>query len=201
MNHKKAISFIYFDVGGVFLDWEQGFKNAAAKYNISVTEIGVVVKKHWSGVVRGGETDSYMRELASLVRLPEPYPEVADFWTDFHTPLPATHAFATELSKRFRLGIITNAQKNDFHFAMRKRLIPALAWDVVVDSSVVGVVKPEARIYEIAEEKAGVRPEELLFIDDIPEHIEAVKARGWQGVVFDTNDVNGSIAKIKSLLE
>lgn len=198
---KSGISFIYFDIGGVFLNWVQGFRNVSAKYNIAVSDIEVVVKKHWDYVVRGGETDAYMRDLASLIRLPEPYPEVTDFWSDFHTPITESHEFAAELSRTYRLGIITNAEKNAYHYATRKRLVPQISWEVVVDSSVVGYAKPEPRIYEIAEQRVGVRPQELLFIDDVPEHIEAVRARGWQGVVYDTDNPKKSINEIRRRLQ
>ena len=44
--------------------------------------------------------------------------------------------------------------------------------------------KPEARIYEIAEARFGLPPQDLLFIDDKAENIDAATARGWHGHVF-----------------
>ncbi len=44
--------------------------------------------------------------------------------------------------------------------------------------------KPDARIYEIAERRFGLPPEQLLFVDDKPENIAAAVARGWHGHVF-----------------
>jgi 2-haloacid dehalogenase len=43
-----------------------------------------------------------------------------------------------------------------------------------------GVIKPEARIYEMVEEHSGIAPEGLLFADDRIDNIRAAEARGWQ---------------------
>lgn len=46
------------------------------------------------------------------------------------------------------------------------------------------VAKPDPAIYAIAEGRFGLPPEQLLFIDDKAENIEAAMARGWHGHVF-----------------
>ena len=55
--------------------------------------------------------------------------------------------------------------------------------DIVV-SGHENVAKPEARIYAIAEQRFGLPPQDLFFIDDKPENIAAARARGWHGHVF-----------------
>ena len=45
-------------------------------------------------------------------------------------------------------------------------------------------VKPDAAIYAIAEDRFGLPPGQLFFIDDKAENIAAATARGWQGHVF-----------------
>ncbi|MFE3250126.1 HAD-IA family hydrolase [Streptomyces sp. NPDC059209] len=53
----------------------------------------------------------------------------------------------------------------------------------VVNSSLVGVVKPDRRIYEIAAELAGVAPDRCLFVDDRQENVDAAVALGMTGVL------------------
>ena len=48
-----------------------------------------------------------------------------------------------------------------------------------------GVIKPEARIYEMVEADCGVPPEGLLFADDRIDNINVAAARGWQVHHFD----------------
>lgn len=48
----------------------------------------------------------------------------------------------------------------------------------------VGAIKPDPLIYKIALARARVRPEETLFLDDMPENIEAWRALGGHGIVY-----------------
>lgn len=54
----------------------------------------------------------------------------------------------------------------------------------VVNSSLVGVAKPDRRIYEIAAERAGVAPDRCLFVDDRQENVDAAVALGMTGVLY-----------------
>ncbi len=192
---------IYFDVGGVLLDWKQGLKNASVKYGVPLATIHETISIYWDSAGRGGDTAEYMQALGKLFRLKGPLPELTDFWSDYHTPISITHAFVNELKASFRLGIITNAEKNAMKHALKKGLIPDVGWDPIIDSSEVGLLKPEAGIFEIAERRVNLKPEELLFIDDIPEHIDSVVSRGWRGVVFDTDNPHRSIQRIRDALD
>ena len=51
-------------------------------------------------------------------------------------------------------------------------------FDVVVESSKVGVRKPEPRFYEIACELLGVVPEECVFLDDLGINLKPAAAMG-----------------------
>lgn len=49
-----------------------------------------------------------------------------------------------------------------------------------------GVIKPDARIYEMVEDDCGVAPNRLLFADDKAENITAAARRGWRTHQFET---------------
>lgn len=51
-------------------------------------------------------------------------------------------------------------------------------FDVVVESSVVGVRKPDARFYEIACERLDIRPDEAVFLDDLGVNLKPARAMG-----------------------
>lgn len=82
-------------------------------------------------------------------------------------PLFALTNFGGEFFKRFRPG-----QPVFDHFR-----------DIVVSGDE-KCVKPDARIYEIAEQRFGYPPEALFFIDDSPANVAAAAARGWQAHLF-----------------
>ena len=51
-------------------------------------------------------------------------------------------------------------------------------FDIVVESSLEGVRKPNPRIYQIACDRLGVRPEESVFLDDLGINLKPARAMG-----------------------
>jgi putative hydrolase of the HAD superfamily len=51
-------------------------------------------------------------------------------------------------------------------------------FDEIVESSVVGVRKPEPRFYEIACQRLGVEPAECVFLDDLGINLKPARAMG-----------------------
>jgi HAD superfamily hydrolase (TIGR01509 family) len=60
-------------------------------------------------------------------------------------------------------------------------------------------MKPEARIYQIALEQAGVSPNEAVFVDDFYENIEGCQAVGMHGIHF--RDPQIAMAELRNLLD
>jgi len=55
-------------------------------------------------------------------------------------------------------------------------------FDVVVESRTAGVRKPEPRFYELACETAGVRPDEVVFLDDLGVNLKPARAMGMHTI-------------------
>lgn len=85
-------------------------------------------------------------------------------------------------SGRFRLGLLTNNfVTGDAHApGDRHQQIAAVLelFDVIVESSKVGVRKPDPRFYELACELVGTRPEEAVFLDDLGVNLKPARAMG-----------------------
>ncbi|MFP4517963.1 MAG: HAD family hydrolase [Oceanicaulis sp.] len=64
---------------------------------------------------------------------------------------------------------------------------PAIArFGAHVVSGEEGLIKPDPAIYEITKARIAHPPQDVVFIDDRADNIEAAKAAGFQGVVFET---------------
>ncbi len=60
-----------------------------------------------------------------------------------------------------------------------------LEWfDGIVISGEVGLKKPDARFYRLLFERYGIEPGTTLFIDDVPENLEAAEGLGLNGLLF-----------------
>lgn len=123
---------------------------------------------------------------------------LADIWVDYLGTLnTGLYAFLRELRPRYRTGIISNS-----FVGAREREQELYRFDeitdVIVYSHEVGMEKPDPRIYRLACERLGVRPEEAVFLDDVPEAVEGARQVGMHGVVFQDNDQ--AVAAIEALL-
>jgi epoxide hydrolase-like predicted phosphatase len=73
-------------------------------------------------------------------------------------------------------------------------------FDLVVDSSEVGVRKPDPAIYRLALAGLGdVPPERALFLDDYPSNIDAAEALGIRGILVES-DLRETLVALDQLI-
>ncbi len=58
-------------------------------------------------------------------------------------------------------------------------------FDVVVESSVVGVRKPDPAFYELACERLGIEPSQAVFLDDLGVNLKPARAMGMTTIKVD----------------
>lgn len=100
----------------------------------------------------------------------------------------------------FRTAVVTNniAEIRDRWKAM---LPHAEIFEVIVDSSEIGVRKPTAAIYETALRELGdISPEQAIFFDDHPQNVRGAEAVGIQGVLVE-DDFSPTLALLDALAE
>jgi epoxide hydrolase-like predicted phosphatase len=98
----------------------------------------------------------------------------------------------------YRTALLTNNARE--WEPMWRSLIPVdELFDVVVDSSVVGLRKPDPRIYELTCERLGLRPDECIFVDDLQCNVDAAAALGIE-VVHCTNPTEAADVVARRLL-
>ena len=74
-----------------------------------------------------------------------------------------------------------------------RRLIPDGLFDDVIDSSTVGVRKPDPAIYELAlSAGAVVAPERAVFLDDHLANVEAARALGITGILVGADPLDAA---------
>jgi putative hydrolase of the HAD superfamily len=71
-------------------------------------------------------------------------------------------------------------------------------FDVFVESAVVGIRKPDPRIYHLACEQLGVGPPDAVFLDDIGHNLKAARALGMATIRVGDPDV--ALAELEALL-
>jgi putative hydrolase of the HAD superfamily len=73
-------------------------------------------------------------------------------------------------------------------------------FDYMVEGRTDGVMKPDARAYELIIERMGVTAEECVFIDDQPINLEGARSVGMHAVYLDPVDPESGFAQARALL-
>ena len=88
--------------------------------------------------------------------------------------------------ERLKVGLLTN----NFAWGEGPEEIKAIValFDAVVESSKVGIRKPEARFYELACELLGIEPHEAVFLDDLGVNLKPARAMGMTTIKVEDPD-------------
>ncbi len=92
-------------------------------------------------------------------------------------------AFIRQIKTKFKSGMITNAWPGMRHFIEQEWDIADAFEDIVV-SAEIHLVKPDPEIYELALDQLKVPAQEAVFIDDFIENIEGAENVGMTGIHF-----------------
>jgi HAD superfamily hydrolase (TIGR01549 family) len=104
-----------------------------------------------------------------------------------------------------RLGVVSNSEGR-VHEALDAAGLRGF-FDAVVDSGLVGIEKPDPRIFHIALEELGVRPEEAIYVGDLYDvDVLGARAAGIDAVLLGPGDperpcrTTGSIKEVADAL-
>jgi len=197
---KTGIRFVYFDIDGVLIsDWHHAFNEASETTGLPVDQIENAFWRHSDAACRGelslAQFDAAMAKDLHLKSFDwlKHYLKSAKI----QRPVQDLLAWAAE---HYEVGLLHNHMAGVYEALLERGLIPKLDYKVVIDSSKVGAVKPEAKIYEIASRRAGVKPNEILLIDDLRPNLTAADRAGWQIAHYDPLHADASLTRIKELL-
>jgi epoxide hydrolase-like predicted phosphatase len=128
------------------------------------------------------------------------HPMAGEFFRSTAGTLMSTLPIRPEMVERlgalktsgFKTALLTN---NVFEWRdlWRAKLTEAGAidlFDVVVDSSDVGMRKPEARIYLHTTSVLGVEPHEALFVDDFAHNVDGAREAGLNALFASADDAH-----------
>lgn len=190
---RRSPRTVVFDLGKVLLDFDYGIaaRKIAASGRVSPEEARKVID-HSPLLFRleTGEIDhkQFYQEVRAATGFTGAYEEFAGAFAGIFVPIQPM----IDLSARLRAGGIPTfifSNTNGIAVGYIRRSFPFFAqFQGYVYSYQHGAMKPNPKVYEVVERLTGAKGENLLFIDDRPENVEAGMARGWQGVVHRSVD-------------
>jgi epoxide hydrolase-like predicted phosphatase len=91
-----------------------------------------------------------------------------------------------KLRPRYKTGLLSNAFSDMRHWVTEWKIDDA--FDQILISAEVNLMKPDLAIYSLATRQLGVEPQETIFIDDVAANIEGAKQVGMQGIQFTSRE-------------
>lgn len=193
------VKFIYFDVGDVLMRFSGGLQSMGEKVGLSYDECLKIWLDMDNEICRGNtDPQELWNRIKALANYTGDDIDFVPFWVDHFEPIPEVHDLARKLSKDRQVGLLTNIYPGVYPLATETGKIPKLPYASVIQSSEVHFVKPEQALYDIAKSNAGVKPEEILFIDNNPKFLSPADSEGWNTFLFDPQKVGQNVDFLKT---
>ena len=198
---KSGASFVYFDVNGCLVHFYQRAFTGLARDTGAPPDVVETVYWHYNDDVCRGKmsVSDFNAKLAE--RLKVDHIKWQDYYLETLEPIMQMHELVQWAAEHYKIGLLTNIMPGLLSTMRQDHRLPAGPYDAIVDSSEVGVIKPEARIFEIAQERAGCPPEEILLIDDSRVNLMAAEKLGWHVLWFDDSRPEESVDRARQALE
>lgn len=199
---RPPIRAVIFDVGGVLvrttdpaprraLEQRLGLEAGQAEHLVFNSRLGQLAQM---GTIPSGELWLWVQSQLGLDNA-----GLVDFQRDFFagdTLDGGLLDYIRGLRPRYQTAIISNAMDNlletvTTHYPMVD------AFDVIVWSAAMKVMKPDAAIFAETLARLGRAPNEALFVDDFPANVAGARAVGLHAVRFVAGmDLPAALAKL-----
>lgn len=187
--------FVYFDLGNVLLyfDHDLAFRRMAKLAGVTPPEMRSAVMdtelqiEYETGLIGGRD---FVDRIASHLNKPLDTELILEAAADMFIP----NAHILPVLQRVHdmglpMGLLSNTCEAHWQWIMRVGYPQVRDWfGPVILSYEAKSMKPDSRIYEVAEQEAGYSGSSLFFTDDRHDNIHSAAQRGWQTEVFVNAD-------------
>ena len=194
-----GIDIVFFDLGGVILRTEHQAprEHLAERLNVSYEDlIRIVFESDSAHRASLGEISAQQHWETVAGRLGRPQAEAPALREEFFGGDVLDRELLElirSLRASRRTGLISNAWTDMRDYIVRNRFDDA--FDALVISAEVGLLKPDPRIYELALDQMGAAPAAALLVDDMRANVEGAIAVGMSAILFkDTDQLRRELA-------
>lgn len=195
-----GIDIVFFDLGGVILrtEYQAPREQLAERLNVSYEDLVQLVFEGDSGRRASlGEITAEQHWEGVATRLGRPIGEAPSLQADFFGGDVLDRElidFIRTLRSARQTGLISNAWTDTRGYLQKNRFEDA--FDFIVISSEVGLLKPDPRIFQLALDRASAAPAAALLVDDMPANVEGAAAVGISAILFkDTNQLRQELIR------
>lgn len=190
---STTMQAVIWDLGGVLVrtdNWNPRFEweERLGLERMSLTEMVFNNPVAKAASIGEAQADDIWRWIGSQLDLSSQEQDSLreDFWSGDAVDFQLVDTIRS-LKESYSTALLSNAWP-DLRPAIEDRWKIADAFDVMVISAEVGVVKPDAKIYQHTLNLLEVEPAESVFVDDFIENVEGAQAVGMHAIHFQTPD-------------
>ncbi|XP_059976955.1 acyl-CoA dehydrogenase family member 10 isoform X1 [Lagenorhynchus albirostris] len=201
---------VIFDMGGVLIP-SPG--RVAAEWEVqNHIPSGTILK----ALISGGENGPWMKFMRAEITTEDFLQEFGRLCSEISkTSVPLDSFFSLLTSERVAKpfpvmteaitqirakGLQTAVLSSNFYLPNGKSFLPLdrKQFDVVVESCLEGVCKPDARMYKLCLERLGRQPSESIFLDDLGPNLKAAASLGIHTI--KVHDPETAVKELETLL-
>ena len=187
-------SLVCFDLGNVLVrlarEWEEAFARAGVGIPEQFDDEQTRVRhERCLTDFETGKIDekTYFRIASRYLKIDvEKMTAVYDVWIDGMQPC-AGDMLDRLAATGVHTACLSNTSERHWHVMLGSgpRYVPLRRLRSYFASHLIGVMKPDSRIYQHVERNTKVAPEAILFFDDNDANIEAARRRHWHAELID----------------
>ncbi|OGX50406.1 MAG: hypothetical protein A3G37_01290 [Omnitrophica WOR_2 bacterium RIFCSPLOWO2_12_FULL_46_30] len=188
---KNKIKAIIFDLGNVLVGFDHRIAVRRILKHTSKPEREIYDLFFDSGLTREFEKGKitpgeFFKQVKSLLELKLELKEFLPIWNEIFFSKPESEEFIVSLNSGLKLVLLSNINKLHYDY-IRNAFSSAIALfgpGNVIPSYITGFVKPEREIYNLAIRKTGRPIENIVYVDDRRDLVEAARGYGLRAVQF-----------------
>ena len=184
----RRIKAVIFDLGNVLLNYDAA--KAARRFSKACKVPLIKLWIHFftspteKAYTRGEITcREFYRHAKQALKFPVNFKTFRHYWNDIFLENEGMDEVLRRLKKNYPLYLISNT--NRMHFDHVKKKFRILRhFKKTFPSHEMGARKPEAEIYLKALREIRLKPEETVFVDDVPKFVAGARKVGMHAVRF-----------------
>jgi len=197
-----SIRAVFFDLGGVILrtEYQAPRQRLAEQFGMDYEDIEKIVfggaSAAHASVGQITEEEHWQTVMKALKQPASAYEKIRDEFFGGDIIDRGLLEFLRSLKTKYKVGLISNAWSGLRAYIEREKF--ADVFDHMTISAEVGVVKPEAKIFQMALDQLQVKANEAVFIDDFAVNIEGCEKVGIKGIHF--RDPDSTLRQLNKIL-
>lgn len=196
------IEAVLSDLGNVLLTFDNGifFRALARRSRLSAEEIERTAQANLDLSIlfeKGAISEiDFHRNAAELFASEADFGEFFGLYSDvFALNRPVLDLYR-RLRPLCRMALVSSTDVMRWTF-IRRRFPELLFFDAYVLSFDLGQMKPDPSVYLEALRQVGTRPENAVFIDDLPENVAGAERMGIRGILYGPGvDLEAELARL-----